>query len=79
MALWFRFPRDTINRANCENIEPGMSLPQVERILGRKADSGLTIGGVELGHVWIGKNGDSIMVAFDDGGLVVSKIFTPRP
>ncbi len=70
-------PRDSIQQANGERIEPGMSLAQVEALLDRKADSILTVGGIALGHVWIGADGSSILVAFDDQGRVVSRAFTP--
>jgi hypothetical protein len=76
-ALWLLIPRDPISEGNCRGITPGMSLAQVEAILGRKADSVLTVGDVELGHLWIGVHGNSVLVAFDDQGRVVSRMFTP--
>ncbi len=68
-------PRDPMRRANCERIEPGMSL--AEALLGRKADSIRTVGGIALGPVWVGADGRSILVAFDDQGRVVSRALTP--
>jgi hypothetical protein len=68
-------PSDPITRAACDRIQAGMSRAQVEGFLGRKADHVLTIGGRELEHEWIGRDG-FISVAFDDDGLVVSRMFT---
>ncbi len=66
---------DPISRTNCQRIESGMTLSEVEAILTRKADSAITIGGAELGKVWIGRDG-SVLVAFDDKERVVSRMFT---
>src|SRR5258708_2300593 len=76
-VVWLLIPRDPISEGNCRSITPGKSLAQVEGILGGKADSVLTVGDVELGHLWIGKNGNSVLVAFDDQRRVVSRMFTP--
>ena len=70
---WIVAPSDQITERNCNRIEPGMSAAQVEAILGRKPDTVLTLGEIELQRTWIGRTG-SIDVAFDDNGLVVSRM-----
>ncbi len=72
-SLWLTAPSDRITRRNCERIEPGMSAAQVEDLLGRKPDAAITVGGIELQRTWIGRTG-AIDVAFDDNGLVVSRM-----
>lgn len=59
---------DPINLANFERIQTGMSLDEVEKILGgRKPHSYESI------KTWQGSNSRSITVEIDDRGLVVSK------
>lgn len=59
---------DPINMANFQRIETGMTLDEVEKILGgRKPHSYESI------KTWQGSNSRSITVEIDDRGLVVSK------
>ena len=59
---------DPINKANFDRIETGMTLQEVEKILGgRQPHSYETI------KTWQGSNSSSITVEVDDRGLVVSK------
>lgn len=59
---------DPINLTNFERIQTGMSLDEVEKILGgRKPHSYESI------KTWQGSNSRSITVEIDDRGLVVSK------
>jgi len=68
--------RDPISRANSDRIQSGMTLNEVEGILGRKSDSTMTVAGSELGKVWLGSDGSSVLVTFDDRELAISRIFT---
>jgi hypothetical protein len=59
---------DPVNLANFERIETGMSLQEVEKIMGgRKPHSYESI------KTWQGSSSRSITVEIDDRGLVVNK------
>jgi hypothetical protein len=74
--IWSLYRPDPISRRNANRIEPGMTVAQVENLLGRKPDEVMTVGGSYFGHFWLGPSG-SVLVRFDDEGLVVSRMFTP--
>jgi hypothetical protein len=76
LAPWLLLTRDPISRATFNRIETGLSAAEVDEILGRKPDHVLTVGEVELERVWVGRR-FTISVAFDENGLVVSRMSTP--
>lgn len=59
---------DPINKANFDRIETGMTLQEVEKILGGRQPHSY-----EMIKTWQGSNSRSITVEIDDRGLVVSK------
>jgi hypothetical protein len=81
VVLLVLLPRDPITQANCDKIQPGMTLKQVEAILGKSSDRLIAFTG-EVGLVWYGKTA-GIHVCFDrppelDGALVKNVYFITR-
>ena len=59
---------DPVNVTNFNRIQPGMTVPEVERIMGdRRPESYQTL------KTWRGSNSHTITVEIDDRGLVVNK------
>jgi hypothetical protein len=59
---------DPVNSANFDRIQTGMSLKEVEAIMGgRKPESYETL------KTWRGSNSRTITIEIDDRGLVVNK------
>ncbi len=59
---------DPVNVANFNRIEPGMSVKDVEAIMGgRRPESYQTL------KTWRGSNSRTITIEIDDRGLVVNK------
>src|SRR5437660_1303258 len=73
-------PPDEISRANFNRIQPGMSVAEVEGILGRKPDGINKFHGdlVVQQHEWMGPR-SAIYVIFDNSGPVVDKIYVEFP
>jgi hypothetical protein len=65
--------RPGVTRANAERIEWGMTLKDVEALLGRPADEG-----PRLVPVWKGADGVRVSVQFDlHGARVVTRTISP--
>jgi hypothetical protein len=59
---------DPVNVANFDRIKPGMTVKEVEEIMGgRRPESYQTL------KTWRGSNSHTITVEIDDRGLVVNK------
>jgi|SRR5579864_196945 len=68
--------RDPITQANCDKIKPGMTLKEVETILGREKDC--YAGDCEQDVVWIGTRG-KIIVRRDEDPITLPPLFVPSP
>jgi hypothetical protein len=91
LFLFFIWPYDAISPASCERIQEGMTLPEVEVILGGPSGAytrdgndwsmGMLSGGLrQINHrrlVWVIDNG-GIRVDFDQHGKVALKQWCPR-
>ena len=59
---------DAVNVANFDRIQPGMTVKEVEEIMGgRRPESYQTL------KTWRGSNSHTITIEIDDRGLVVNK------
>jgi hypothetical protein len=91
LSLFWLWPNERVSPASCERIHEGMSLPEVEAILGGPAgvytsdgndwSMGMLDGGTRhINHrrlVWVGNN-SGIRVDFDEEGQVAVKQWVPR-
>lgn len=91
VVIWFVLPRDRISESNCELIHEGMTLHEVEAVLGGPEGAytfdgndwshGMLHNGVrQIGHtrrVWVGDDG-CIRIDFDADERVAVPQWCPR-
>jgi hypothetical protein len=91
VVVWLVLPRDRISESNCEQIREGMTLPEVEAVLGGPAGAytsdgkdwsmGMLKGGLrQIGHTvqaWVGDDG-GIRIHFDRAERVAAAQWCPR-
>jgi hypothetical protein len=65
-AVLFLLPRDPITQVNFDKIKKGMTIKEIEAILGRKPDGKIsTQNGIYAGYYWEGSRGRTIAAWLD--------------